>query len=430
MKKYTTVFLAVILLLNIAACSAKKAENLSANVSIETNEELEQSYQETKLAGLENKAITDFGLNTLRNCYAENTALAKTDKTKKNANALISPLSITECLAMVENGAKDNTLKEMEVSTGLDLNSANKYFKDFNYLLSTEQTPKLFVANSIWLRDDEFLKVEDDFLQKNAFFYHAEIYKRSFDNGLKDDINTWASKNTNQMIDKVIDKITNDSVMFLVNAISFIADWQNEYESNDVFDSTFTLEDGTEQEIELMYSEEYQYLENKNAKGIIKPYKDNKYAFVALLPNEKLSMKEYLDKLSAEEIHTMIKNAKSEDVETYIPKFKSEYEITLNDTLKKMGIEDAFDADKADFTKLGKSERGNIYISKVLHKTFIEVDEKGTKAAAVTVVDMADGAAMDMAEPIIVRLDRPFVYMIYDVKNDLPIFMGYILKIK
>ncbi len=430
MKQFTIVILTLSLLISFSACSSKKAEKLSKDVGNEKNVKIEEVYQKTQLTGSENERITDFGLEVLRNCYKENELMAKKDKTKENANTLVSPLSIVECLSMVENGANENTLTEMQKTIGLDLNSANKYFKEFNKQLSSEKTPSLFVANSIWFRDDEFLKVEDSFLQKNAFFYKSDLYKRSFDGGLADEINAWASKKTNKMIDKVIDKITNDSVMILVNAISFIADWEDEYMADDVFDSSFTLEDGTLQDIQLMYSEEYQYIKNENAKGIIKAYKGNNYAFVALLPNENLSIKEYLDTLSADEIHNMIQNSQNEKVETYIPKFNSEYEITLNETLKTMGIQDSFDADNADFTKLGKSDRGNIYINKVLHKTFIQVDEKGTKAAAVTVVDMADGCALKEEEAKVVRLDRPFVYMIYDLKNDLPIFIGYTLKIK
>ncbi len=432
-KKITGIILALCLMLSACSQEGKedkkenktetKTEKLSENISIEVNGDIEKTYEKTELKGDENQALTDFGLKLLKASLKNDSK----DDTKPE-NVLVSPLSIFECLNMVENGAKENTLREMEETMGLEVNQGNKWFKGYNNFLEEDKEQKLFIANSIWFKNSKELKVEKTFLEKNAFYYNADIYKRAFDDGLKDEINQWVSEKTNKMINEILDKVPEDAVMYLINAISFVSDWEEQYEEDEVFDSEFTLEDGSEEEIELMYSEEYEYLENDNSTGIIKPYKNGKFAFVALLPNEDIKIKDYLESLSAEEIHSMIKNRSEEEVYTYIPKFQSDYGIELGKILQEMGMKDAFHVNNADFSELAILQNGNISISKVIHNTHIEVDERGTKAAASTMVEMEDEAIME-EETKTVRLDRPFVYMIYDMEMDIPIFMGYLLKV-
>ncbi|MBR7084788.1 MAG: proteinase inhibitor I4 serpin, partial [Oscillospiraceae bacterium] len=181
---------------------------------------------------------------------------------------------------------------------------------------------------------------------------------------------------------------------------------------------------GTVQKVQMMYSNnEYYYLEDAHATGFYKYYRGGDYAFAALLPEEGLSVDDYISGLTAESLQETLSNPVSIETHTVLPKFSYDYEITLNEALKEMGMPEAFTG-AANFSKMTVSD--DLYIGRVFHKTHIDVDEEGTKAAAVTVVEMNDGCAMKEPEYKTVTLDRPFVYMIVDRKTNLPVFMGAI----
>jgi serpin B len=230
------------------------------------------------------------------------------------------------------------------------------------------------------------------------------------------------------MIPEILDEIPAEAIMYLVNALAFDAEWAEIYKETAVNDGIFTKEDGAKQSVTFMYGEESRYLEDEKATGFIKYYKDSKYAFVALLPNEGVSVSEYVASLDGESLSKMLGSAEIVPVNTCIPKFETEYEVEMSEILKEMGMPDAFDSDKADFTGLGTSSVGNIYISRVIHKTFISVDEKGTKAGATTAVEMMPESAppMDIKK---VYLDRPFVYMLVDCENNIPFFVGSMMDV-
>ena len=173
-----------------------------------------------------------------------------------------------------------------------------------------------------------------------------------------------------------------------------------------------------------MNSEEPLYIEDEDTTGFIKYYKEN-YAFVALLPREGMSMEEYVNGLTGEKLVGLIETARSDvEVHAAIPKFSSEYTVELSEVLPGMGMTDAFDGDRADFTGIGTVDDGNLYISMVLHKTYIQVDELGTKAGAATAVAVAETAALVEEEIKDVILDRPFVYAVIDTTDSHPVFLG------
>ncbi len=433
MKKSIIIILTLSLLINLSACSigkGTKTEKLSDNLNIKakTQEEIKVELDKTELTEKEGLALTDFSISVLKHAVKQNG--------DKNQNTLVSGMSILPCLGMVQNGAVENTLKQMEDALGFNKNILNKYLYEYRIELEGEEEQKLLMANSIWLKQDENLKVEKDFLQENTDFYNAEIYEAPFDETTLSDINAWVDKHTNGMIKKIINKIPEQAIMYLINAIYFTDTWEDKYDEDDIEKTVFFTEDNKVQDVELMFSIEDIYLEDENTIGVMKAYKDYNYSFIALLPNINVSMDDYIKSLNAKEFHQMVNLARqsSQDfvVETYIPKFKTEYDILLNKTLEDMGMTDAFNIDKSDFSKLGTYLDQNIFISKVIHKTYIEVDEKGTKAAAVTATEFEAGCAIVEEEPIMktVRLDRPFVYMIYDNKNDIPIFMGTLMNVE
>ncbi len=410
-RKLIALLLLSSILFNLGGCAMPiSAENLMKGVTpnqVTAAEDLD-SY---------NAAVTDFAIRLL----------SATEQSGENT--LISPISVIAALAMTANGASSSTLTEMESVLGLSRDELNLYLYTYLNSLPEGDKYKLSVANSIWFTDDDKFTVNDEFLQKNADYYGAEIYKTPFNDQTKRDINNWVKKETDGMIPKILDRVPDDAIMYLINALAFEAEWTSIYEHDQVRDGTFTKEDGTEQSAKLMYCDEYSYLEDENAQGFIKYYKGRKYAFAALLPNEGITVTEYLNTLNGEKLHTMLSNPTSTTVKTAIPKFKTEYSVELSEILSEMGMPTAFNVTFADFSDLGNYEDNNIYIGNVLHKTYIEVAERGTKAGAVTVIEMANGTTGEPSEPKRVYLDRPFVYMIIDCENNIPLFLGSMMDI-
>lgn len=363
-----------------------------------------------------NADVTDFAVRLFQN----------TLETEKNT--LISPLSVLCALSMTANGADGETLIQMEETFGISMTDLNRYLYTYNKQLPQDKNYKLSLANSIWFADKESFLVNEDFLQTNVTYYNADLFKAAFDETTVKKINNWVDTNTDGMIPTILDHVPPQAVMYLVNALAFDAKWDEVYKETQVHDRTFTNIDGVEESTEMMYSEEMQYLEDEHATGFIKYYEDKKYAFAALLPNENIDIFEYVSNLSGEKLHELLSNPVEVHTQTAIPKFEYEYGIEISNILVNMGIKDAFDSELADFSNLGSSDVDNLFINRVLHKTFISVAEQGTKAGAATVVEKAEGAAL-IEEIKEVYLDRPFVYMLIDCENHVPFFVGTILDL-
>lgn len=212
--------------------------------------------------------------------------------------------------------------------------------------------------------------------------------------------------------------------MYLINALSFEAKWQTIYQEASIRDGVFTTEDGQQQTVPMMYSKEYRYLETGTATGFLKSYAGGNCAFAALLPKEGISLADFVDFLTGEQLHDLLANPETVEVRAAIPKFESTYETNLCDTLEALGMTDAFDGQLADFSGIGSSTEGNLPISQVLHKTRIAVDEKGTKAGAATAVVEAP------SDPKEVLLDRPFLYLLIDCREQLPVFIGTVTTLE
>ncbi|MBO1264434.1 serpin family protein [Proteiniclasticum sp. SCR006] len=343
-------------------------------------------------------------------------------------NTLISPVSALSALGMTANGARENTLAEMEAVFGLPREKINQLMNLYMRNLPDEDKLKVSMANSIWFREGGRIEVNKEFLQTNANYYEAGVYRSPFDESTLKAINDWVEKETDGMIVDILDQIPAEAVMYLINALSFDAEWQTIYNESSIREDIFTADDGTIQRADMMYSEEHLYIEDDGAKGFIKDYAGGQYAFVAMLPPEDLHLSAYIAGLTGEKLQSLIKNAENVEVKTMMPKFTTEYSVEMSDILKSMGMVDAFDEQKADLKDLGTAE-GNLYISRVIHKTKIEVDEKGTKAGAATVVEVSEESAA-IEEPKSVYLDRPFLYLIVDKESYLPLFIGTTLFVE
>ena len=398
--------------LGMTACSQVSANDLMKDVPAKAVDVLPDMD-----AGA--AAAADFGVRLFKTSIEE------------GANTLISPLSVLYALAMTANGADGETLAQMEQVLGMDVDNLNSYMLAYLDLLPESKDYKMSLANSIWFKDDPDFIVEQRFLQTNADYYGAGAYKAAFDEDTRNDINNWVKEHTDGMIPEIIDEIPDEAIMYLVNALAFDAKWADEYEEHQIREGRFTMEDGTRQDVDMMHSEEHAYLEDNLATGFIKYYKDRKYAFVAMLPNEGVSVSQYVDSLTGEHLRELLNNPQDVTVFASIPKFETEYDIEMSEVLQEMGMTDAFDWQVADFSRLGtyNVDGMNICINRVLHKTFISVSEQGTRAGAATAVEMVAEGAAEIIEYKEVVLDRPFVYMLIDCETNLPFFIGTMMNV-
>ena len=412
MKKLIALLLVFAMALGMTACSQVSANDLMKDVPAKAVDVLPDMD-----AGA--AAAADFGVRLFKTSMEE------------GKNTLISPLSVLYALAMTANGADGETLTQMEKVLGMDVDNLNSYMLAYLDLLPESQDYKMSLANSIWFKDDPNFAVEQSFLQTNADYYGAGAYKAAFDEGTRNDINNWVKEHTDGMIPEIIDEIPDEAIMYLVNALAFDAKWADEYEEHQIREGRFTMEDGIRQDVDMMHSEEHTYLEDDMATGFIKYYKDRKYAFVAMLPNEGVSVSQYVDSLTGEHLRELLNNPQDLTVFASIPKFETEYDIEMSEVLQEMGMTDAFDWRVADFSRLGtyNVDGMNICISRVLHKTFISVSERGTRAGAATAVEMVAEGAMEIVEFKEVVLDRPFVYMLIDCETNLPFFIGTMMNV-
>ena len=407
MKRLIALLSVLAMVLSMIACSKAKTNDLMQDIPAKTVDVLPDMD-----AGA--VAAADFGVRLFQTSVEE------------GKNTLISPLSVLYALSMTANGADGETLAQMEQVLGMDVEKLNSYMRSYMDLLPEADDYKLRLANSIWFKDDPNFAVEQSFLQTNADYYGAGAYKAAFDKNTRNDINNWVKEHTDGMIPEIIDEIPDEAIMYLVNALSFEAEWADVYQEYQVREESFTQEDGTRQDVEMMHAEENTYLEDDMATGFIKYYKGRKYAFVAMLPKEGVSVSQYVESLTGEHLRDLLNDPQHVTVFTGIPKFETEYDIEMSEVLQEMGMTDAFDWQVADFSKLGtyNVDSRSLYISRVLHKTFISVTELGTRASAATSVEIACGSAAPEAEPKEVILDRPFVYMLIDCETKLPFFIG------
>lgn len=340
------------------------------------------------------------------------------DNYSKGKTTLVSPLSVLTALALVQNGAQGDTLAQLEQALGgLDRDTLNAYMRAYcDFLTESEE---LKIANSVWT--DSSAEAKRAFLQKAVDSYSAQLFSAPLsDPKTVESINSWVKKNTDGMIPKIIEKADRYAVMMLVNAIAFDAKWETPYKRSDIEKLEFTSYSGSKKKTDFMCSTENVYLKDGGTVGFMKPYKNGRFAFAALLPDENTGIDDYVASLSGDKLMKIFSSAKrGNEVNVKMPKFRAEYSAQLIDTLKKMGVKDAFDSKTADFSSL--IENRDAYIATVVHKTFIEVDENGTRAAASTLVG-AD--TMSLMEPYSVFLNRPFVYMIVDTETNLPLFIG------
>ena len=333
-------------------------------------------------------------------------------------NLLLSPLSAADALCLTMEGATGETRQQMETVLG-EAETMGGYFST----IRRESVEQLTMADSVWIRNDPSLSVNDTFLAIAAEDYQAEVFSAPFDENTRQDINTWVEDRTDGEIQNLIEQIQGSEMLYLINTTLFDAKWQDKYEDNEIRDRDFTTVSGKTTQVKMMYSDEDTYLENDFCTGLLKYYEGKDYAFVGLLPDEDITIYQLVDRLDGDTLHKLISGRISAEVEAGIPVFSGDTKLELADILPDMGMPLAF-SPGADFLDMATYDGQNLYIGRVIHQTRIEVNEQGTKAAAATAVIMESGAAETSSNSYTVILNRPFVYMLVDMRQEIPIFIG------
>lgn len=407
-KKLLALTLSLLLLLTACGGPVYSAQVLSSGGQKAPSEGVD-------LTGPGALAATDFAVELLQS-------------TDSGGNILLSPVSVLSALAMTANGASGETKSQMEAVLGLPTEELNTYLQAYADFLPADKHARCSLANSVWFRDDaDHLTVEQAFLDVCADYYGAALFQAPFDNSTLKDLTAWVSDRTDGMIPAILDRIPDSAMVYLVNALAFDGQWASVYRENQIHEGSFTTEDGTEQSAQMMYSQEFAYLEDDLATGFLKYYEGGTYAFAALLPNEGVTLEDYIASLTGEGLRSTLTSAQPEAVETAIPQFTAQYSTELSGILAELGMADAFDASAADFSAMGSSPDGPLYISRVLHKTFLALDAQGTRAGAATVVEADAGAS---APGRTVYLDRPFLYLLVDCEANLPLFIGAVRSLE
>lgn len=342
---------------------------------------------------------------------------------KANENSLISPVSVSLALGMTANGAGGTTRKEFEtiLGSGMDLKRLNLNLAAEADRLKSDGTGKFSLANSIWYRD-KALSVKPDFLRANAEFFGAAAYQLNFaDKNTPQAINEWVKSNTGGKIDKMVDKIDPLTVMYLINAMYLEQDWASPYATST--EGIFHTPKGDVKAKFMGKSESY--LCDSSAEGILKPFKDDRYAFAAILPKQGIDLNQYVKNMTGGSFLNLMRSDTRQCAIGSIPKFEYDFSADLNQPLKDIGLKTAFDGSKADFSGMASTADGNIYIDSVKHKAFIQVDELGIKAGAATNVAMTASAS---ARPKYLDFNRPFLYAVIDTKTQLPVLLGTVVN--
>ena len=422
MKKCVVSAMIAALMIGVAGCG-EKASALG-NVEI-PQQEIDPAVEE-RLRDEIDQSLEEYDVELMREGYLDYSMRLFAGSVEEGKNSMISPVSVMMALDMAAAGAHGETQSQITelFCAGAEQSQMEHFCRDLLDRYEESQDVELHLANSIWIKDTIADGINEDYLVLTDHIFDAEAVLAPFDQATVDAVNGWCDEKTDGMIDHLLDEITPGSKLILLNATALDAPWAKPYEDHQVREETFTNADGDMEDVKMLNSTEYSYFETEDAVGFMKYYEGGEYAFLAMLPKESMAVDQYVQSLTGEKYMEFWNSRTTDyDVWTKLPEFTYEYELTMNDVLADMGMKQAFDSETADFT--GITADTNLYVDLVLHKTFIEVGQYRTRAAAVTAVEMTDGCAMvELSEIKEVYLVRPFVYAIVEVDTGMPLFIG------
>ncbi len=348
-----------------------------------------------------------------------------------DSNVFISPLSISMALGMTYNGAAGSTEEAMRTTLefgNLSRGEINESYKSLIELLrGIDSDVEFNIANSIWYKYDRPFK--QDFFERCRDYFDARVSGLDFTQteAVKDTINNWVEENTNGRIKDILDYVHPLAIMYLVNAIYFNGNWTYQFNEEDTKNDIFYLPGGETKDCKMMeVKSRFKYFEDSLLQAIDVPYGNGNYSMTVILPQYGEDIEEFISGLTQEKWDEWMDSFIEDSVNLFLPKLKLEYKTDsiLKEALKEMGMEIAFDPDRANFTDM--ADPSDIWIGRVIHKTFLEIDEEGTEAAAATVVEMWESSVPGETE-IIIRIDRPFIFAIRENHSGTILFIGKIV---
>ena len=358
--------------------------------------------------------VGNYNVDIIKTTFAE---------TKKE-NYLISPYNIEIGLNLLREGADGNTKDEIDKVIG------NRKINDMSI------KDKLNIANAVFIKDDYKNDVKKDFIKVLDTKYKADILYDKFET--PEVINNWVKEKTNGMIEKILEQVNKDYVMGLASALALDVEWVSPFECVNTREEEFTKDNNSKMKVEMMhqtYTSGAKYIKNDEVEGIILPYDtDDKkeLEFVAFMPKD--GVNNYINNLTEDKLKNITKEYKDASNKVHVnlslPRFTYNYSVKdFIDVLQKMGINDAFSPVAANFTKMIKIDE-NVYVGEAIHKTKIELNEKGTKAAAVTYFGMFKATAMIEKdyEEIDIKFNKPFIYMIRESSTGEVLFFGTVFE--
>jgi len=345
-------------------------------------------------------------------------------KSRENGSTVISPVSAAACLSMIAQGTGGETKKQLDGFFGCDTDEVKKGLYLFFEDTVSDKSGGFSSANSLWIRDSFAQDVKESYIRDVVDWSAAQIYSSDFSADTVKDINNWCADKTEGMIKEIIEGIDPLTVMYMINAVCFDAKWRDKYEDGDITDGVFHNADGSLSNVKMLCSTESRYIGWAGAKGFIRPYEGEKYAFVGILPDKSEDFEKYVSSLDGETWKNLLESDPGTGawggVYVKMPEFKIESDTDVKKLMEECGVSELFGPD-CDFSRL--SDRGDLYCSEIKQKAFIELDRNGTKAAAVTWGD-ANVESVEVPPQIRIILDRPFIFAVIDIESGIPLFMG------
>ena len=343
-------------------------------------------------------------------------------------NTMISPMSVSLALAMLYNGAEGETktqMQEMLHKSGLTPDDLNQSYKDLvEALVSHDPKVELSIANAIYYRNT--FSILNRFITTNQNFYQAEVQGLDFANesATLNTVNGWVNAHTKGKIDKIIEQVKPETIMYLLNAIYFNGEWTYRFDPKKTYDMPFTKEDNATVQVPMMMIENpFNYYSNNDFQLLEMPYGSGKYSMLIFLPQQGKTTNDVISMLNTESVSTWLGQMTEVEKEVYLPKFEFKFSKGLVDVLKSLGMTDAFYDSKANLS--GISEKAQLVVSEVMHKTYIKVDERGTEAAAVTGITI-DVTSVGPDNSF--RADHPFVFAIREKDTQAILFIGKVMN--
>ena len=426
-----TILAAMLGMVIFAGCGGKDAAGRMDEPGIESGQDVAGSTDSGSEQDAEDSTdkgsveMVEYDEEQIRDGYIDYSIELLKESVTDGTNSMISPLSVMMAMDMAAAGAKGGTQDQITqmFCPGASQAQIESYLSDLMERYQANEDVELHIANSIWINDMFAEEINTEYLDRANQVFDATARVLPFDAAAVDEINGWVDENTNGMIDRLLDSLQPDTVLCLLNATAVEAPWAEPYEDAQVWEDDFTDAAGQTQSVEMMHGTEEDYFETEDAIGFLKYYEGGEYGFLAILPKEGMTVEEYLAGMTGESYREFYNTRTGAyKVHTMMPKFTYEYELTMNDVLYALGVKDAFNGDLADFSGIAPAD--DLYIDLVVHKTFIEVGQYETRAAAVTGVMMTNLAMPIEEEYREVYLNRPFIYAIIDTENGAPIFIG------